>query len=134
VEYENMEHGTWDRLGRNMLTLICSYTALGLGFLLISLATASQVQVSRTAGVNARDCASCRLQNGGVFGLSDADKELYAACDKTGKAPDGRDCSNVEKQCYRCYCYTSFTSGSLRCAVLVLVVQQPSQACTARLT
>jgi hypothetical protein len=45
VQYENMEHGAWDRFGRTLVTLVCSYTALGLGFFLISLTTASRIQV-----------------------------------------------------------------------------------------
>lgn len=47
VQYENMEHGGWDRFGRTLVTLVCSYTALGLGFFLISLTTASRSQVGR---------------------------------------------------------------------------------------
>jgi hypothetical protein len=49
VQYENMEHGAWDRFGRTLLTLVCSYTALGLGFFLISLTTASRIQVGEPA-------------------------------------------------------------------------------------
>lgn len=45
VQYENMEHGAWDRFGRTLVTLVCSYTALGLGFFLMSLTTASRIQV-----------------------------------------------------------------------------------------
>lgn len=69
------------------------------------------------AGVNADDCNNCRLSVDGGFGLSAADKELYAACDRTGRTPAGLECSSIERQCYRCFCYTSVTSGCLRCAV-----------------
>lgn len=72
------------------------------------------VQVARTAGIDTNDCNSCRLSVSGAFGLSDEDMTLYNSCDKTGKGPDGRDCTGIEKQCYRCYCYTSVTSGRLR--------------------
>jgi hypothetical protein len=115
VQYENMEHGGWGRLGRTLLTLICSYTALGLGFLLISLTTASRINVARTAAIDTKDCNSCRLSVDGAFGLSQTDKELYQSCDKLGKTPAGLECSGIDKQCYRCYCYSSLTSERLRC-------------------
>lgn len=70
--------------------------------------------MARTAGIDTNDCSSCRLSVDGAFGLSEEDRALYAACDKSGKAQDGRDCTGVEKQCYRCYCYSSITSGRLR--------------------
>lgn len=120
VQYENMEHGAWDRFGRTLLTLVCSYTALALGFFLISLTTASRIQVARTAGIDTNDCASCRLTVDGVFGLSADDKVLYQACDKTGKTPAGDTCSDMEKQCYRCFCYSAITSGRLRCAAIAV--------------
>jgi hypothetical protein len=43
IKYESMEHGMWDRALRAALVAVASYTALGLGFLLISLATTAQV-------------------------------------------------------------------------------------------
>lgn len=61
VQYENMEHGGTDRAGRTTITLICSYTALVLGFFLISLATASQINVARTAGINTDVGLNCCL-------------------------------------------------------------------------
>lgn len=57
VQYENMEHGAWDRFGRTLLTLVCSYTALGLGFFLISLTTASRIQVGATLSGCSADLA-----------------------------------------------------------------------------
>lgn len=75
------------------------------------------LQVAQVAGVNADDCNSCRLSVDGGFGLSAADKDLYAACDRAGRTPAGLECSSIERQCYRCFCYTSVTSGRLRCAL-----------------
>lgn len=114
VQYENMEHGSWDRAGRMLLTACCSYIALALGFFLISLATASRINVDRMIGIDTNNCNSCRLMQDGRLGLSEADRELYASCDKVGVTPSGQSCSVIEKQCYRCYCYTSLTSGQLR--------------------
>lgn len=40
VQYENMEHGGFDRFLRAALVAACSYSALAVGFVLISLASA----------------------------------------------------------------------------------------------
>jgi hypothetical protein len=40
VQYENIEHGGFDRFLRAALVTACSYSALAVGFVLISLATA----------------------------------------------------------------------------------------------
>lgn len=114
VQYENMEHSALARAGRTFITACCSYTALALGFFFISLATASRINVARMAGINLDSCTACRLTVGGVPGLSDADRALYASCDSTGVDPQGGACRDAEKPCYKCYCYTSLTSGRLR--------------------
>lgn len=115
VKFENMEHGAWERAGRAALVSVTSYAALALGFLLISAASAAQVNLARSAGINTAACAAgCRLSVGGAVGLAAADRQLYAACASGGTTPAGGTCSADEAACYRCYCYTALTSGMLR--------------------
>jgi hypothetical protein len=47
VQYENMEHGGVDRFLRAALVAACSYSALAVGFVLISLATAMRYNLPK---------------------------------------------------------------------------------------
>lgn len=47
VQYENMEHGGVNRFLRAALVAACSYSALAVGFVLISLATAMRYNLPK---------------------------------------------------------------------------------------
>ncbi|WIA18083.1 hypothetical protein OEZ85_009564 [Tetradesmus obliquus] len=137
VQYENMEHGGFDRFLRAALVAACSYSALAVGFVLISLASAMRYNLPQVAGLSSSSCGEgCRLADAtGALSLTDADRELYKAC-TTGTAPNGTACSEEESSCYKCFCYKAISNGmlseSVYCSGLagLLVLQAGSQVAT----
>lgn len=111
-----MEHDAFERFLRAALVTGCSYTGLAAGFALISLASALRFNLANIAGVDQSLCStSCRLTDAnGVLMLTTEDRELYKSCAASGTTPSGNACSDVEKMCYKCFCFTAVGEGMLR--------------------
>lgn len=61
VQYENIEHSTFERFIRAFLVSCCSYTCLAAGFALISLASAMRLNLSKVRPHNSQaHCTLCK--------------------------------------------------------------------------
>jgi hypothetical protein len=114
IKYEHIEHGSFDRFCRAALVASCSYAAIAVGFILISLASAMRFNLARIAGVDTAACnANCSLYDGPNYslGITDANRALYLNCSKTALQPGEAACPESQKKCYECYCFKAITGG-----------------------